>query len=318
MVASKGGGQTIGEALDGLVSRLEKTSDTPGLDAQALLAHLLVRPRSWVLAHPEAPLTQNRYAALEALVARLEGGEPLPYTLGVWEFFGLEFKVTPDVLIPRPETELLVETALKWLRVRPALKRQATGKSARVPDRGEPDSSLFALDVGTGCGCIAISLAVNVPELRITATDISSAALLVARRNAERLGVADRISFLEADLIPDSLSPSPLLPDPLLPNSYFLIVANPPYIPSKTLHKIPVYGREPTLALDGGSDGLMLIRRILSETPDRLISGGLLLMEIEASEGLAVHSLASDAFPKARIRLHKDLAGHDRLLEIQV
>ena len=116
MVANKGRGQTIGEALDGLHSRLEKTSDTPGLDAQMLLAHLLDRPRSWVLAHPEAPLTENRYAALEALVARLEGGEPLPYTLGVWEFFGLEFKVTPDVLIPRPETEMLVERAIAWLR----------------------------------------------------------------------------------------------------------------------------------------------------------------------------------------------------------
>jgi release factor glutamine methyltransferase len=291
MVTDKAGGQTIGETLDGLGSRLEKTSDIPGLNAQVLLARLLNRPRSWVLAHPEAPLTGNRFAALEALVARREGGEPLPYILGAWEFFGLEFEVTPDVLIPRPETELLVERAIIWLR-------------KLGPGRRE----LRVLDVGTGSGCIAISLAVNLPGLSITATDISPAALKVARRNAEKFHVADRISFLEADLIPDSL-----LPDP-----FSLIVANPPYVPTKTLHKTPVYGREPTLALDGGSDGLALIRRILAKAPDQLGSGGMLLMEIETSEGPAVHSLASEAFPKARIQLHQDLADHDRLLEVQV
>ncbi len=309
MVTSKAGVQTVGETLDGLISRLEKTSETPGLDAQVLLARLLDRPRSWVLAHPEAPLTGDRYAALEALVARMEGGEPFPYILGVWEFFGLEFEVTPDVLIPRPETELLVEKALSWLRSRPTLKCRGMDTKSAELDWEIPR----ALDVGTGCGCIAIALAVNAPELRIYATDISSAALRVAQRNADRLGVAGRVSFLEADLIPDSLSPNPTLP-----NSFSLIVANPPYIPTKTLHKIPVYSREPTLALDGGSDGLALIRRILTKVPDRLISGGLLLVEIEASEGPVVLSLASDAFPKARIHLHKDLAGRDRLLEVQV
>ncbi len=291
MVTDKAGGQTIREALDGLISRLEKTSDVPGLDAQVLLARLLDRPRSWVLAHPEAPLTGNRFAALEALVARREGGEPLPYILGTWEFFGLEFEVTPDVLIPRPETELLVEQAINWLR-------------KLGPGRRE----LRVLDVGTGSGCIAISLAVNVPGISITATDISPAALKVALCNAEKMDVSGCITFLEADLFPN-----PLISDP-----FTLIVANPPYIPTKTLHKIPVYGREPTLALNGGSDGLALIRRILAKAPNRLDSGGLLLMEIEASEGPAVYSLASDAFTKARIHLHKDLAGHDRLLEVQV
>ncbi|HEX7541088.1 MAG TPA: hypothetical protein VF352_03075, partial [Anaerolineales bacterium] len=138
--------------------------------------------------------------------------------------------------------------------------------------------------------------------------DISPAALIVARGNAEKMNVSGCITFLEADLFAN----------PLIPDSFSLIVANPPYIPTKTLHKIPVYGREPTLALDGGSDGLALIRRILTEAPDRLISGGLLLMEIEASEGPAVLSLAVDAFPKARIHLHKDLSGHERLLEVKV
>jgi release factor glutamine methyltransferase len=270
---------------------MEKTSDMPGLDVQVLLARLLDRPRSWVLAHPEATLTLIQSAALEALVARLEGGEPLPYILGTREFFGLEFEVTPEVLIPRPETELLVERAIAWLR-----KLEPGSREVRV------------MDVGTGSGCIAISLAVNVPGLFITATDISPTAVKVACCNAEKMNVSGCITFLEADLFSN----------PLIPDSFFLIVANLPYIPTKTLYKIPVYGHEPTLALDGGSDGLDLIRRILIEIPDRLTSAGLLLMEIGASEGPAVLSLAVDAFPKARIQLHKDLAGHDRLLELQV
>jgi release factor glutamine methyltransferase len=291
MVTSKAGEQTVGETLDGLISRLEKTSDTPGLDAQVLLARLLEKPRSWVLAHPDVPLTENRIFVLEALVARLEGGEPFPYVVGAWEFFGLEFEVTPDVLIPRPETELLVERALSWLR------------KPRSGNRG-----VRGMDIGTGSGCIAICLAVNAPELRIIATDISSAALRVARRNADSLGVADRVNFIQADLIPEDRFPEP----------FSLMLANLPYIPTSTLHKLPIYRREPTLALDGGSDGLALIRRILTKAPDRLTSGGLLLMEIEASEGPVVLSLASAAFPKARICLHKDLDGRDRLLEVQV
>lgn len=291
MVTSRPGGQTLGETLDGLIPRLEKTSDLPSLDAQVLLARLLDRPRSWVLAHPEARLTGKLNAKLYALVARLEGGEPLPYIVGHWEFFGLEFDVTPDVLIPRPETELLVERAIAWLR------------------RAEPASrELRVMDVGTGSGCIAISLAVNVLGLSITATDISPAALNVARFNAENMKVSTCITFLEADLFPDHI----------ISDSFSLIVTNPPYIPSNILFKTHVYGSEPSLALDGGPDGLALIRRILKETPGRLISGGMLLMEIEASEGPAVLSLASDAFPKARIHLFKDLSGHERLLEVLV
>jgi release factor glutamine methyltransferase len=228
---------------------------------------------------------------LEALVARLEGGEPLPYIVGAWEFFGLEFEVTPDVLIPRPETELLVEKSIAWLS-----KAEYRSREFRV------------LDVGTGSGCIAISLAVNLPGLSIIATDISPAALKVARCNAEKMNVSCYITFLETDLFPNACTL----------DSFQLIVANPPYIPTNTLLKIPIYGREPTLALDGGSDGLAIIRRILTGVSNRLRSGGLFLMEIETSEGPAVLSLASDAFPKARIRLDKDLAGHDRLLEIQV
>ena len=288
---NRAGGKAVGDMLENLIIRLEKNSDMPNLDAQELLARVMDRPRSWVMAHPETCLTRSRIAMLENLVSRLEKGEPLPYVLGCWEFLGLEFEVTPDVLIPRPETELLVERAIAWL-------------GGRKMENGE----CRVLDVGTGCGCIAISLAVNVPGIRVTATDISPAALAVARRNAGKWHVLDRIAFLEADLIPDAL----------VTNPFFLIVANPPYIPTNTLHRLPIYGREPTLALDGGSDGLSLIRRILARAPEGLIPGGLLLMEIEASEGPAALSLACDLFTEAEIHLHKDLAGRDRILEVQV
>lgn len=290
MATGKPGGLTVGEAREGLICRLEKTSIVSGLDSQVLLAHLLDKPRSWLLAHPEVPLSVNQVALLGALVARLEGGEPLPYILGAWEFFGLEFEVTPDVLIPRPETELLVERAIAWLK-----KKGSGGQVTRV------------MDAGTGSGCIAIALAVNIPELSITATDISPAALKVARGNAEKMNISGNITFLEADLFSN----------PLIPDRFLLIVANLPYIPTKILHTLPVFGREPTLALDGGSDGLALIRRMLLESRNRLTPGGLVIMEFEASEGPLVHSLASEVFPNARIQILKDLAGHDRLLEVQ-
>jgi release factor glutamine methyltransferase len=290
MVTNKIGEQSVGETLTWLISRLEKTSDTAGLDAQVLLARLIHTPRSWVVAHPEALLSRTSFSELELMVSRLEQGEPLPYVLGTWEFFGLEFELTSAVLIPRPETELLVERAIMCLR-KPGVAAQ----------------DLNALDIGTGSGCIAISLAVNLQGLSITATDISNAALNVARRNAEKLNVSGRITFLEADLFSN----------PLIVGPFSLIVANPPYIPTDTLHMLPIYGHEPNLALDGGPDGLDLIRRILKESPSWLTSDGLLLMEIEASQGIEMLSLASEIFPKARILLHKDLAGHDRLLEIQ-
>lgn len=287
---------TVGELLEAVAAHLRKRSDTAELDAQVLLAKIMERPRSWVLAHPEAVLAAEQEAALRSAVRRLERGEPLPYVLGEWEFFGLSFLVTPDVLIPRPETELLVEHTLTWLRAHPSRRR--------------------LLDVGTGSGCIAIALAVNVPDLRVLATDISSAALEVARRNAARLGVADRIEFAECDLLP-GCEGGPLSSvggsEP-----FDLLAANLPYIPTRLLRKLPIYRREPTVALDGGRDGLDLVRRLLAAAPAWLAPGGLILLEIEASQGPAAMALAFDLFADAVIHLHRDLSGHDRLLEIRI
>jgi release factor glutamine methyltransferase len=180
---------------------------------------------------------------------------------------------------------LLVERAIAWLQAH--------------PDRRH------AADIGTGSGCIGIALAANIPDLQVMASDISPDAVKMARNNALKHGVDPRMEFLCCDLFP--------------PEAEFdLIVANLPYIPTKTLRKLPIYGREPTLALDGGTDGLDLIRRFLTAAPDRLVPGGLLLMEIEASEGPLAVSLACDTFAEAEIHLHKDLAGRDRILEVQV
>jgi release factor glutamine methyltransferase len=225
--------------------------------------------------------------------------------LGRWEFFGLDFVVTPDVLIPRPETELLVEQALEWWRNSKSEIRNA------LLCRNPKSEIRNALDVGTGSGCIAIALAVHVPELHITATDISSAALVVARANAQKHGVADRIQFLQADLLNVPRSTCHV-------ERCDLIVANLPYIPTGTLKTLEVYGKEPSLALDGGPDGLAFIRRLLQDAPGHLTPGGRVLLEIEASQGEAVRTLGRTIFPDAEVDILPDLAGHDRVLRIQL
>jgi release factor glutamine methyltransferase len=274
--------------------------ETPELDAQVLLAHVLGRERTWLLAHLETIPSPAQETALETDVRRLEEGTPLPYVLGRWEFFGLDFEVTPDVLIPRPETELLVETALHWLRNHPS------GSGQRL------------LDVGTGSGCIAVSLAVHAPEARVTATDLSAAALEVALRNAARHGVQDRVRFLQCDLLtPVEIPDTDLPPAALDPAAFEIVTANLPYIPSDTLTGLDVYRHEPTLALYGGPDGLELIRRLLDALGERMLPDCLALLEIESSLGRAARALAEAAFPAANIEIKRDLAGYDRLVVIE-
>jgi len=261
--------------------------DSAALDAQVLLAHVTGRNRAWLLTHPELTLTPEQEKALETALQKLQASLPLPYVLGHWEFFGLDFIVTPEVLIPRPETELLIETALAEIRTHPR----------RYP---------HFLDLGTGSGIIPVTLATYVPHAELAATDLSPAALKIARANAEKHGVAARILFVETDLIPDELDLS----------TFDLITANLPYIPTETLKTLEVFGREPTLALDGGPDGLDLIRRLLARLTANLAPGSSVLLEIEARQGLAVKELAREAFPAAEVQVKKDLAGHDRLAVI--
>jgi release factor glutamine methyltransferase len=276
------------ETVQSLLANPPKKIDR--LDLQVLLAHLLEQPRAWVMAHPEAVLSQEQLHAWQAGLGKLRRGVPLPYVLGCWEFFGLELIVSPDVLIPRPETELLVETALAWIR--------------------KPISAIRnCIDIGTGSGCIAVALAIHAPELVITATDISPAALAIAHANAEKHGVLERIRFLEVDLLE---SPA------LAAQQFDLLVANLPYIPTWTLRQLEVSDHEPCLALDGGPDGLTLIKRLLESAPAHLSPGGALLLEIEASQGQSVLTLARQIFPQASTKVLQDLAGKDRLLLIQI
>ena len=271
--------------LSQIRSRLEGQSETPGLDAQVLLAHIIGRPRSWVLAHPEVVLTSEQAGNLKSALARLVQDEPLPYILGHWEFFGLDFLVTPATLIPRPETELLVERALDWLRAHPGRR--------------------LAVDVGAGTGCIAVALAVHNPDLRLLACDLSLEALRVVQSNIQRHGVQERVSCLQADLLP------------ALNQKVDLICSNLPYIPSETLQDLPVKRWEPFLALDGGPDGLNLIRRLLTNAQGVLAPEGLVLLEIEERQGEATLQLARSVFSHSGVELIHDLAGRHRLICIQ-
>jgi release factor glutamine methyltransferase len=264
------------------------------LDSQILLAHIIGHPRTWLLSHLDAPLTPPQLDSATQAFAQLRAGTPLPYILGHWEFYGLDPNVTKDVLIPRPETELLVEKAVAWIKAAP----QRTSIA----------------DIGTGSGAIAVALATQLPDVHILATDISPAALRVAKSNAQKFNVEKQIEFIECDLLPDD---GQWTADDLA-SSFNLICANLPYIPTQTLRELPIYGREPTLALDGGADGLDVYRRLLKLAPGHLAPRSMMLFELEASQGTSAFNLAYDMLDEVSIQLHRDFAGHERLLEINL
>ncbi len=280
-ITNGGNEETVGDALLEGAALLVPVTETARLEAEVLLAHVTGLTRTVLLAHPERPLTAEERARYENLLARRRAGVPLPYLTRKMEFFGLEFVVTPEVLIPRPETEVLVERALE--------------KAPRT-----------VVDVGTGSGCVAVALAVRLPRARIYATDLSRAALCVAAMNARRHSVADRIHFLQADLA------SPLR------GPVDLVVSNPPYVAEEEWSSLPASVREhePRLALDGGPGGLRVIRRLLADAARLLGPGGVLLVEIGADQGPNAAALARRAFPMAYIRILPDLAGRDRILEV--
>jgi release factor glutamine methyltransferase len=255
------------------------------LSASLLAAQVLTRSRTWVLTHPESGLEDHQVRELNGFLERLISGEPLAYLTGHREFYGLDFEISPAVLVPRPETELLVEQALAWLADHPSRR--------------------CAVDVGTGSGCIAICLAHHIRDMSISAVDLSRPALQLARRNAEVHGVQDRVRFTQGDLLSALSGP------------FDLVCANLPYIPSQDVDVLPVSRSEPRIALDGGSNGLELIDRLLAQLPVRLSPGGLALLEIEYRQGQAACELASGAFPSAAVNLFSDLSGLDRLVQIQ-
>ncbi len=264
--------------------------DTPRLDAEVLLAHRLGQDRAWLYAHPEYVLAPDRLGDYQALIARRAEREPVAYLTGHKEFFGLDFVVTPGVLIPRPETERLVENALHIL------------------EAGASPGAIAIADVGTGSGAIAVALAVHVRAAHVFAADVSAAAIAVARHNAGRHGVAGRVDCLQGDL----LAP--------LRGAFHLIVANLPYLSQADLAAAPpeVAHWEPRLALEGGPDGLAAIRRLLAAAATRLRAGGALLAEIGAGQGADVSALADQHFPRAMVEIDQDYAGRDRVLVVRL
>lgn len=277
--------------LTAATERLRASSETPRLDAELLLAHALGWSRTRLLAERQHMPEQAQIEAFDSFVARRENLEPVAYIVGHKEFYGLDFAVDRRVLVPRPETELLVERAL-------ALAGRLAENEGRKLDR-----PLRIVDIGTGSGAIAVALALNLPDAEITAVDLSPDALAVAAINVARHNLAERVQLMQGDLL-----------EPL-DGQFDLIVSNPPYTIIDEIDE-GVRRHEPHLALDGGVEGLEVYKRLLAQAPARLQTGGALLLEIGAWQGQALVALARATFPDAQVALYRDLAGHDRVVEV--
>ena len=272
------------------------------LAAELLLLHVLGRNRTWLYAHPEEVLTDADAQRFFDVIARRAAGEPTQHLTGKQEFWGLEFEVTPDVLIPRPETEHVIEVALDRLALREL--------RANRPQKSD-GSGLQIADIGTGSGCIAISLAKELPAANFLATDISPAALAVAKRNASRHQVADRIDFREANLL--------VLHPPLAtrhsPLHFDLIVSNPPYIGRSEAESLPreVRDHEPHAALFGGEEGYELYADLITQSAKHLKLSGLLVLELGHNSLPAVQPLF-DTPEWTAVGVTNDLAGIPRVI----
>lgn len=255
---------TARQLLQTVASRLRESGvDTPILDAEVMFAEASGKPRTYPIAHPEYQPPHEVIERFNDWIERRACREPLAYIIGKREFFGIDFEVTPDVLIPRQETEVLVETAVNVL----------SGICAPV-----------VADIGLGSGAIAVSIAKSVPDAVVYGTELSTSALEIARRNAERAGVDSQTHFLEGDLF-----------EPLAGLRFDLIASNPPYIPSDEIdHLQPEVSKfEPRRALDGGPDGLDYYRLITKRAPEYLKPGGILAVEVGAGEAAMVEELFS-------------------------
>jgi len=269
--------------------------DDAALEAEVILRHVLGLDRAQLYACLGDEIAPPARSAFEDLLARRLCREPAAYITGRREFYGIEFEVSPAAPIPRPETELLVDEALAQAR-------------RLEPTYPEPHIA----DVGTGCGAIALAVATHLPSARVTATDVSPAALELARCNAARLGLSDRLRFVHGDL----LSP---LDHYARREAADIIAANLPYVPSSEWDRLAPEIRcyEPRAALDGGPDGLRLIERLLRQAPGHLRPGGALILEIGYDQGPAVAGLARQAFPGGAVAVRQDLAGLDRVVVVE-
>ena len=274
--------------LDWSIDRLDRSGiRLPRLEAEVLLAGTLSLSREEIYRAPERVLSEAERSILQTCVERRLHREPMAYILGHREFWSLDFKVTPSVLVPRPETETLIESLLAMYAV----------TSVNGPVR--------ILDIGTGSGIVAVVAAREIPESQVTATDFSSEALAVARENASAHGVFDQISFVQADLFLGAPEPP-----------YDFIVSNPPYIETGCMHDLmpDIRDFEPRTALDGGIDGLDFYRRIVPDTLNHLKTGGGLILEIGETQAEAVSNLLHSEEGYESIKVTRDIGGYDRVV----
>lgn len=261
----------------------------PRLEAEVMVMHLLQMPRQHLFTRRDLEVPPQHHSELDAMLQRRLTREPLAYIVGHREFYGLDLFVNPHVLIPRPETETLVELAL-------------SGAPVIAESR-----ELVIADVGTGCGAIAVSLAVNLPTARVYALDVSKQALEVAACNAKTHNVSDRVILRMGNLLEQ-------VPEPV-----DLIVANLPYIPSARIPTLQLeVQREPRLALDGGQNGLDCIRSLLAQAPGKLKERGAVLLELDPEQVPAVEEMAREHFPGDKTNVTKDLAGLDRVIAVNL
>src|SRR2546421_3108656 len=303
----------VRSALKSGIARLRE-ANVPSftLAAELLLLHSLGRDRTWLYAHPEEPVSDADAQRYFALLARRVAGEPTQHLTGKQEFWGLAFEVTPDVLIPRPETEHVVEVALDRI----ALRELRNGRRQITSGTG-----LRVADVGTGSGCIAIALAKELPEATLYATDISAAALEVARRNATRHGVGERIRFIECNLLvgtdvwPGACRGEAGEKTPL----FDLIASNPPYIGRREAATLPrdVREHEPECALYGGEEGYELYADLIAQSARHLKPGGILVLELGHNSLAAVQPLL-EGCPWTNVSVTNDLAGIARVIAAEL
>ncbi len=305
---------TVGRALAAANQRLRGCgADTPRLDAELLLAHVLGKDRVYLYAHADHLLSDEERTRYERLIERRRRREPVAYLVGSRAFYGLDFAVDSRVLIPRPETELLVETAIATADVmsQRVAVAAASWRGRPLPSAlvgmAPPLEAVTMADVGTGSGVIAVSVAVHCPSVLVWASDVSAGALSVAQRNTQTHGVADRVHLMQGFL----LRP--------IPQPVDIITANLPYIPTRDIDRLApeVAMYEPRQALDGGYYGLQLIGELLNQAPHYLRPGGVVLLEIGSDQGEVVVGLAQRAFPDADVRLVHDFADLDRMVVVQ-
>lgn len=291
---------------DGLARLRAANVPSSTLAAELLLMHVLDRDRAWIYAHPEYSLAPEEAEKYSGLLERRAAGEPTQYLTGKQEFWGLDFEVTPAVLIPRPETEHAIEVALE---------RLGEERGIKINMRtGAPTPTLRIADVGTGSGCIAVALAHELPHAKIFATDISSEALMVAQRNAIRHDVAKHIEFIRTDLFANLLERQRATNDET--QLFDLIVSNPPYVARSEADELPreVRDHEPGAALFGGPTGIEMYGRLIEQAAQVLAARGILVLELGYNCADGVRAILSRQRAWANVSVTNDLAGIPRVI----